>query len=214
MLPLREIRGLKFPDEYVVRHFFKRGLAERAGRVIELGCGSGNNLSLYQSFDWTCIGVDRDASALDDARHNLGEEPQLISADLSDGLPALNDRFDAVLIPNMLCYLTEGQSIAVLSSLKRLMAPGCELFVRTRLIDDYRYGRGIEEETDGFRLSTAETGEAGLFNRFYTRHGLVELLTRTVGLGDRVELAVRFDNIQDGRRISGNSDLVVWGRVQ
>ncbi len=213
MRPLREIRGLKFPDEFVVRHFFKRGLAERTGRVLELGCGTGNNLSLYQAWDWACVGIDGDAATLDAARHNLGGAPELVEADLSTGLPALKGPFDAVIIPNLLCYLTGAQAKAALSGLKPLLSPDCELFVRTRLVDDYRYGRGQEEEPDGFRLTTPETGEAGLFNRFYTQAGLVELLTETLGLTDRAELAVRFDNIQGDRRVPGNSDLVVWGRA-
>lgn len=213
MRPLREIRGLRFPDEYVVRHFFKRGLAGRTGRVLELGCGTGNNLSLYQAWDWTCVGIDRDAAALGDARHNLGDGPELIEADLSTGLPALSGPIDVVLIPNLLCYLTLAQAREVLSGLKPLMAANAEVFVRTRLVDDYRYGRGEEEEPDGFRLATPETGEEGLFNLFYTQAGLIALLNETLGLENPVELAVRYDNIQAGRRVPGNSDLVVWGRA-
>jgi SAM-dependent methyltransferase len=213
MRPLREIRGLRFPDEYVVRHFFKRGLADRAGRVLELGCGTGNNLALYQAWDWTCVGVDLDAGALADARHNLGDGPELIEADLSRCLPALNGPMDVVLIPNLLCYLTLAQARNVLSGLKPLMAYGAEVFVRTRLVDDYRYGRGQAVEPDGFRLATPETGEEGLFNLFYTQSDLVKLLGETLGLLDPVELSVRSDNIQAGRRVPGNSDLVVWGRA-
>ena len=213
MRPLREIRGLKFPDEFVVRHFFKRGLAERTGRLLELGCGTGNNLSLYREWDWTCVGVDHDDAALAAARHNLGDAPELIQADLSTGLPPVSGPFDVVIIANLICYLTADQARTVLSGLKPLLAPDCEVFVRTRLVDDYRYGRGREEEPDGFRLATPETGEAGLFNHFYTPAGLIELLTATLGLADRTELAVRFDNIQADRRVPGNSDLVVWGRA-
>ena len=64
MRALREIRGLKYPDEFVVRHLFKRGLSERTGRVLELGSGTGNNLALYLAWDWACTGVDYDADAL------------------------------------------------------------------------------------------------------------------------------------------------------
>lgn len=213
MRPLREIRGLKYPDEFVVRHFFKRGLGDRTGRVLELGSGTGNNLSLYQTWGWTCVGVDYDAGALADARHNLGDGPDFIQADLSKGLPPLSGPFDALIIPNLLCYLTLSQAKAVLNGLKPLLSPNAEVFVRTRLVDDYRYGRGTEEEPDGFRLATPETGEAGLFNRFYTQAGLVELMVETLGLTDRAELAIRFDNLQAGRRVYGNSDLVVWGRA-
>ena len=212
MRALREIRGLKYPDEFVVRHFFKRGLADRAGRVLELGCGTGNNLAHYLAWDWACVGVDYDDGALADARFNLGAAPELLQADLSRGVPAVRGPFDALIIPNLLCYLTLEQAEALLRDLRPQLAPGCEVFVRTRLVDDYRYGRGEEEEPDGFRLATPETGEAGLFNLFYTPAGLVELLTRGLGLSDRTELAVRFDNIQAGRRVPGNSDLVVWGR--
>jgi SAM-dependent methyltransferase len=209
---LRDIKGLKFPDEFVVRHFFKRGLAERPGKVLELGSGTGNNLSLYAAYGWRLTGVDYDAAALADARWNLGQAAELIEADLSKGLPALTGPFDALIIPNLLCYLTRDQAAAALSGLRAHLAPGCEVFLRTRLVDDYRYGRGETVEPDGFRLATPETGEAGLFNRFYSQAGLVALIDETLALQDRVELQVRFDNIQAGRLVPSNSDLVVWGR--
>ena len=213
MRALREIRGLKYPDEFVVRHFFKRGLSDRAGRVQELGCGTGNNLSLYQAWDWRVAGVDYDAGALADCRFNLGAAAELTQADLSAGPPAITGPFDALIIPNLLCYLTLAQARALLSGLRAQLAPGCELFVRTRAIDDYRYGRGVEEEPDGYRLATPETGEAGLFNRFYTPAGLLDLLTSTLSLEDVTQLACRFDNVQAGQAVPGNSDLIVWGRV-
>jgi len=213
MRTITEIRGLKFPDEFVVRHFFKRGLASRTGRVLELGSGTGNNLALYGQYGWDLTGIDYARPELDDARWNLGDGPVLIQADLSQGLPELEGRFDALIIPNLLCYLTLAQAKAVLTSLKPHLTAGCEVFVRTRLIDDYRYGRGEPVETDGFRLATPETGEAGLFNLFYTQAGLVGLLDESFGLTQREELAVRFDNVQAGRRVPGNSDLVVWGIV-
>lgn len=213
MRTITEIRGLKFPDEFVVRHFFKQGLANRPGRVLELGSGTGNNLALYAHYGWDLTGVDYAASALDDARWNLGDGPALIQADLAQGLPPLDGRFEAVIIPNLLCYLTLDQARAVLTGLSPHLAAGAHVFVRTRLVDDYRYGRGEMIETDGFRLATPETGEDGLFNRFYTPAGLVALLDETLGLTERQELAVRFDNFQAGRRVPGNSDLVVWGLV-
>lgn len=214
MRPLREIRGLKFPDEFVVRHFFKRGLSERKGRVLELGCGTGNNLALYRQWGWTCVGIDYDPRALDDCRFNLGEGVGLIQADLSRGLPALDGVFDAVIVPNLLCYLTISQANAVLRALRPRLAPQADVFVRTRLTDDYRYGRGVEEEPDGFRLDTPETGEAGLFNLFYTPVGLTGLLASGLGLDAPTVLTCRFDNVQAGQEIPGNSDIIVWGQAR
>ena len=213
MRALPDIRGLKYPDEFVVRHAFKRGLMNRTGRVLELGCGVGNNLALYRAYGWEVTGVDFDPQALADAAWNLEGEATLVEADLSHGLPPLTGPFDALIIPNLICYLRLAEAEQVLTQCKAVLAPGAEVFVRTRLIDDYRYGRGAEAEPDGFVLATPETGEAGAFNHFYTAAGLVELLTRTLALTERQELAVRFDNLQAGKHVPGNSDLVVWGRA-
>jgi SAM-dependent methyltransferase len=213
MRELREIRGLKYPDDFVVRWFFKRGLQDRPGRMLELGSGTGNNLTLPLAYGWTVTGVDIDPGALDDARFNLGEGPELIARDLSRGLPDKLGRFDAVMIPNLLCYLRLAEAQRLLDQLSACLAPGGEVFVRTRLVDDYRYGRGEPVETDAFRLATPETGEAGLINRFYTEAELVELLSGRLGLHEPETFRVRFDNLQAGRRVPGNSDLVVWGRT-
>ena len=211
MRPLPDIRGLKFPDEFVVRHAFKRGLLARTGRVLELGCGVGNNLGLYRAYGWSLTGIDFDAGALADAEWNLEGEASLIHADLSEGLPPLTGPFDALIIPNLLCYLTLAQAEQVLRQCAAVLAPAAEVFVRTRLLDDYRYGRGEQTEADGFILATPETGEMGAFNRFYSPDGLTELLTRTLALREVTALAARFDNVQAGRLIANNSDLVVWG---
>lgn len=214
MRDLTDIRGLKYPDEFVVRHFFKRGLQGKAGHVLELGSGTGNNLSLYAQYGWRMTGVDFDPDAIDACRWNLGDGPSLITADLSAGLPqAVQGPFDALILPNLLCYLTAAQVDGLFPQLKAQLAPGAEVFVRTRLIDDYRYGRGRRTEADGFVLATPETGEDGLFNRFYTEHGLVSLLTDAFALSEVTSLRVRFDNVQAGRSVPGNSDLVVWGRA-
>ena len=212
MPALPDIRGLKYPDEFVARHFFKRGLHQRTGRVVELGGGTGNNLSLYAAYGWSLTDVDYSQGALDDARFNLGDGVETICADLSKGLPNLGQTpIDVLLIPNLLCYLTDAQATAVLTAARKTLAPGAEVFVRTRLVDDYRCGKGVEDEPNGWRLDTPETGEAGLFNLFYTEDGLVRRLVEELGLVDPTALKVSFDNIQNGVRVAPNSDLVVWG---
>jgi SAM-dependent methyltransferase len=214
MRALPDIRGLKYPDEFVARHFFKRGLHQRTGRVVELGGGTGNNLSLYAAYGWDLTDVDYSAGALEDCRWNLGDAVTLIEADLSAGLPDLGGApIDVLLIPNLLCYLTNAQARAVLTAARERLAPDAEVFVRTRLVDDYRCGKGVEEEPNGWRLATPETGEAGLFNLFYTADSLVVRLADELGLTEVTALKIVFDNVQNGVRVAPNSDLVVWGVV-
>jgi SAM-dependent methyltransferase len=213
MRTLSDIRGLKYPDEYVVRWFFKQGMHAGSGRMLELGCGVGNNLALPLAYGWTVEGVDLSAHALADARHNLGEDAALIQADLSRGLPqAAAGPYDAVMVPNLLCYLTFGQAETVLDALRPRLAAGAHVFLRTRLLDDHRAGKGAEIDVRTWRLDTPETGERGLINRFYDEEELVGLLQDRLGLVGPTVLRVRFDNPQAGVVVT-NSDLVVWGRV-
>ena len=55
---LRKLKGLKFPEEFLTRFFFKEKLFKHKGHVLELGCGNGNNLTLFNQFGWRTTGVD------------------------------------------------------------------------------------------------------------------------------------------------------------
>lgn len=214
MRALKDIQGLKFPDDYVIKHFYKAGLHNRTGHVLEVGCAGGNNLMLYADYGWQVTGVDILPDALAQARHNLGPDAHLIEASGDDGLPAgITTPVDVVLLPNVLCYLRDDGVAALAQAVRDHAAPGAEIFVRTRLIDDYRYGRGAPAGRDNFILDTPETGEAGLFHRFYSRAALIDLVTGAFGVADPTVFHIRFDNHQAGRLIENNSDLVIWGKM-
>jgi SAM-dependent methyltransferase len=213
MRPIPEIRGLRFPDAFVIRHFFKHGLDKKPGRVIELGSGTGNNLALYQAYGWEVTGVDYDQPSLDEADWNLRGKAKLIQADLSQGLPKLDGGYDVFLAPNIINYIPKAAAERVLTESRALIAAGTPVFLSSRLVDDYRYGRGEEVEPDTFRLNITETGEGGLLQAFYTAHGLVDMLVRTLGLSERTELMQTFDNVQGGKTVRHNSDLIVWGKA-
>ena len=60
---IKEIKGLKYPDEYFIKFFFKHKLYQKYNiKVLEFGCGNGNNLMLpleYSEIDSTGGGGDR-----------------------------------------------------------------------------------------------------------------------------------------------------------
>ena len=216
MMQLKYLRGMRFPDEYLIRFFFKQRHNHRTGRVLELGCGNGNNLALYHAFGWDITGVDINAQSLTDAAYNFEGQGCFIQHDLSEGLPKLDRAFDVLLIPNVLYYLPSISAHQCLKRLTTLCTEHCQFFLRTRLRDDYRYGRGREVEQHGFTLDTPETGEAGLLNVFYTEYEIITLLTNALGANPQTLTILHccFDNIQSGQLVTHNSDLVVWGTVQ
>jgi SAM-dependent methyltransferase len=213
MKTIAEMRGLRFPDVYVTRIFFKEGLQRQAGRVLELGCGSGNNLSLFSAFGWDVTGMDISGAALADARHNL-EGGTFIECDLSSQFPLPEPaRFDAVLLPNVIYYLPRSGFVRVLRECRRRAVPGGLFLLIARLPQDWRWGRGAQEEPGGFRLECRETGEYGLLNVFYDEDELLNLIDEHFGvLERRHKLRSMYENLQNGIVVR-NEEVVVWGRV-
>ncbi|MBI4965621.1 MAG: class I SAM-dependent methyltransferase [Desulfomonile tiedjei] len=217
---LAEMKGLRFPDVYVTRFFFKTGFDRRTGNVLELGCGNGNNLMLFYHFGWNVVGIDKDRVAVQDALHNFAAESsargsyEFVLHDLSTGLKQVSKgHFDVLLIPNSLYYLERGRAEALLADASESLRAGAYVFLRARTVRDFRYGRGQQIDKNAFLLNTEETGEKGLVNVFYHDHELVEMLQRRLALDVTTAgiLHVDYQNLQQGMLIS-NSDVVIWGR--
>jgi SAM-dependent methyltransferase len=106
MRSIAELRGMRFPDIYVVRMLFKEGLQRKQGRVLELGCGNGNNLLPFADFGWDVTGLDNSVEALADARYNFEGAGTFIECDLAAEFPLSEDEmFDAILMPNFIYYI-------------------------------------------------------------------------------------------------------------
>jgi len=209
-----ELRGLRYPDVYVVRMLFKEGLHRKPGRVLELGCGSGNNLMPFADFGWDVTGVDVSAKALADARHNLAGVGIFIECDLAGHFAVPKDAtFDLVLLPNIIYYLPRPSFIRVLQECRRRLLPGGMLFLSARVREDWRYGRGTQEEPGGYRLDCHETGEFGLLNVFYSADELSELVGMHIGVLHQAQrLFVTYDNPQSGIVVR-NAEVIIWGKV-
>ena len=190
--------------------------------MLEIGCGHGHNLHLFAEHGWSVVGVEIDPGAIAVARNRIeqaaigGEKSpscEFIEHDLSSSFPAdLKGPFDVILIPSVTCYLGLAGRRRVLDECSSLLAKGGLVFLRERLLDDYRYGRGTRTDRNTFRLDIKETNEAGLSVSFFSETEVVNGLISVVGteLDDLVVLLMRFDNLQNGTIVQ-NSDIIVWG---
>jgi SAM-dependent methyltransferase len=214
MRSIAELRGLRFPDIYVVRMFFKEGMQRERGSVLELGCGNGNNLLLFAAFGWDVTGVDLSSDALAAAHHNLEGTGTLIECDLTQDFPIpAAALFDAILLPNVVYYLPRRDFARILRDCGQRLRPGGIMFLSARVREDWRWGRGPEEEPAGFRLECRETGEFGLLNVFYTVDEVAELIRTHFGELQRAQqLSVIYDN-PEGGIVVRNAEVVIWGRT-
>jgi SAM-dependent methyltransferase len=214
MKPIVERRGLRFPDETVVRHFFRSNGHTRPGRVLELGCGNGSNLECYTAFGHSITGVDISERSLEDARWNFEGQEEWIAHDLSKSFPILSGAFDTILMPSSMYYIPRASFIACLQGLSQYLSAEVAFLIRMRTLADYRFGRGAEVERNGYLLSTNETGEQGLLNVFYTEHEICELLRRYLGASDFHILHIQFESDRPGGGVIFNSDVIISGIIR
>jgi len=214
MRTLAEVRGIRYPDDMLFRMFFKEQLQGTPGRVLEFGCASGNNLMLFAAFGWDVTGIDAKSAAVADARYNLEGAGTIIQCDLAEELPSLGEEsYDVVLMPSVNYYLPRSAFVRLLAECRRLLKAGGLFYIRSRLPEDWRWGRGEPEGPGAFRLQCRETGEYGLLNVFYTADELWQLLVVHLGeLRPVQRLRAMFDNPQNGVVVH-NADIVFWGRT-
>jgi hypothetical protein len=77
---------------------------------------------------------------------------------------------------------------------------------------DWRFGKGVEVEDNGFILDVCETGEFGIFNSFYDEKSIKKtVLDSYGGLKDLVVLNRGYDCLC-GNTIVRNDDLIMYGK--
>lgn len=221
---LSQIKGLKFPDEYVTKFFFKEGLHRQVGNVLELGCGNGNNLRLFYEFGWNTVGVDFGEDQIADANsyfetlknsEKLANEFRFSCMDMVEFISPKLGRFDVLLLPSSMYYLNPMQIDAMFKRLKesKILKPNVAIFIRNRLLDDYRYARGVNIAKNSFELNTEETGEKGCINTFFSEYSLLSKIKEYFEFDEYVSLRVAYENIQNGMLVA-NSDIVFWTRLK
>jgi SAM-dependent methyltransferase len=96
-------------------------------RVLEVGCGSGNNLWMFAREGYNVAGIDRRAYDIGYAINRFAEDglphPDLRIGDLNDPLPWPDDFFDMVVDRGCLSYLGAGMEFA-LAEIKRVTVTG------------------------------------------------------------------------------------------
>lgn len=220
-MTIKELKGLKYPDEYIIKFFFKEGLQNREGSVIEFGCANGNNIALFYQYDYNVKGIDLSDIAITNALYNFkniyttqGE----FSFECTDMLSfAQNNKdiyADIFMIPNVISYIKKSDFIKFLELSKKnnLFKKGAKFFLRTRTKKDYRYGLGEELEPDTFLLTDDTTGEKGVICTCYDEYELVQILKKYLNLENITVCHLDNQNMQKGRKVF-NSDIAIWGDI-
>lgn len=220
-MTIRDIRGLKYPDEYIIKYFFKKNFQQIKGKVIEFGSGTGNNLSLFYQYDWDVLGIDIVESITNDAIFNFNHiynasgTKQFYTSDMNEFiLNNHNIQADVFMLPGVISYISKEDFIEFLKLAKeyQVFKKGANFFIRTRSKKDYRYGLGERMGNDSFLMTNNITGEEGALCTCYDEYELVLLLQKYLNLKDFQVLSLENQNEQQGDKLL-NADIVIWGTI-
>lgn len=99
---------------------FRMFLPPRGGAVLDVGCGTGIHLEMYQRYSCNLYGIDTSPSMLELARDRLGESAELRQADAIN-MPYETTFFDLVLCMLVLHEMDDEARTGVLSEMKRVI---------------------------------------------------------------------------------------------
>lgn len=220
---IRKIKGLKYPDEFFIKFFFKKGFDKKKNLTfLELGSSNGSNLMLPFQYDHKVIGVDMDKEQIQFANHNFKMVPSKNESsfyfdDMRSFVSNSKDLFvDVLLLPSSIYYISKKDFVNFLKDLmkNRIVKSGTYFYLRYRNLKDYRYGMGDSKQgNNSFVLSdNCVTVDKGLLNVFYDDYEMIEILQNELSISKFDLFSVESQNIENDFKIF-NSDSVIWGQI-
>ncbi len=221
-MKIREIKGLRFPDPYIIKFFYKENLNELNGNVIELGCNSGNNLSLFYSYNFNVCGVDISKEAIQNAKFNFEklfknnnkflfiQEDMRNIENIKKILDKNFDKFNVLLIPNVINYLRKNEFETILNKLHDLLEKKGKFFLRFRSPRDMRVAMGKKIGEDEYFMEDNLTGEGNTILSVYEESEMINLLNKYFKLYNVKIFHLYEENYHKDRKIL-NADIVIWG---
>jgi len=220
-LNIQNIKGLKYPDEYFIKFFFKYQLHTKQHlSYLELGCSNGCNLMLPFEFGNHVRGVDLNDTLINYANENFSalkrkNEFDFFSRDMRDFCADSSDiKADVLVLASSIYYIPKNDFVKLLKDIKQnnLIKPKIPFFIRFREIDDYRNNKGEIIEENSIIIKNGITGEDGAFCTFYDTQEMLEILKKELDLREFQTLYLKYENVQNNTKVY-NSDVVIWGTI-
>lgn len=220
---IKDISGLKFPNEHVVRYFYRENQDKKNGKVLELGCSNANNLSLYFQYGYDVVGVDFNKKSIQNGEellsklkkeNNLSNRFELYENDMVDFLENLDENsFDVILMPGTICYLEKDRIEKLFSILgdKKILKDNGDCFIFLRDYEDYRYGKGKELSKNSFKLDIHETGEYGCTMTFFSEADIENMLKKYLDIKECKIYHHKLENYKNNVKYT-NSDIAIYAK--
>ena len=110
-------------------------------KVLDLGCGEGNDTLYLTERGFKVIACDYSEIALNHVKQELANV-ETIQLDISESLPFKENTFDLIIADLSLHYFDEKTTIEIMKEIKRILKPNGHLLARVNSTQDLNYGAG------------------------------------------------------------------------
>jgi len=217
-----KIKGLKYPDEYFIKFFFKERLHEKTNlKFLEFDCGNGNNLMLPYQYNHEVIGIDYDKTLISYANENFRllnfkNKYSFYAEDMkSFAKNTHNIMADVFLLPSVIYYISREDFILFLENIVKNnnIKKETQFYIRVRSKKDFRFGYGEKIAENRYKLPlNSITNESNANIEFYSEYEILEILKEVLKLRQYKLFNLDCQNEHNGIIIL-NSDIVIWGIV-
>ena len=149
---------------------FDKIIKEARGPVIDLGCGSGNDILYLLNKGKNVSAADGSINAILNIRKNFPEVKETICFDMLDAFPYANNSTDLMIADLCLHYFTKEDTIKILKEIRRVLVNRGHMLLRVNSINDVNHGAGQGMEVEPHLYMT----EDGRYKRFFSSSDVYE----------------------------------------
>jgi SAM-dependent methyltransferase len=214
---IKKIEGLKYPDEYLIKFFFKNELFKKKSNVIEFGCGNGNNLSLFFDYEYKVVGIDNNKDNIKKAIRNFKKKKmsnnfKFLKIDMFDYIKTIKKINSKIIVfCNSIYYLDYKKIEKILDLLQKKTSNKTLFFFRVRLDTDGRKRLSKKIKKNTYRIKSNITNEKNFLITFFKEKNFIDLIKKKFG-GKKIYKLKSVNENSFGNKIISNNDLIVWFR--
>jgi len=138
-----------FERTWGAKHGFEAMVDPKSEVIVEMGCA---NMLIYNAFKAlrlypNYIGIDIRRDYLEDSQNNRRKDVVALCADLTKGLPIVDNSVSAVILSEVVEHLTYEQNMVFLREAHRILRPGGKLLISSPVNTRDREFHNVEDET-------------------------------------------------------------------
>lgn len=143
----KHFHGTIIYDDWLEKEPFKTVVDNCEGKIMDLGCGQGNNTLFLINKNKDVLSCDLSDEALKIVKENI-KGAKVFQLDMSKKFDFEDDTFEIIVADLSLQYFDEKTTFDIVNELKRILCKNGHLILRLSSVNDTNYGALLGEKIE------------------------------------------------------------------